>query len=209
MDLFRTRMRLVLGVVAGALAAVVVSVVLVQRSGGEALPRTTYTPVQFEAHRAFPMDTLADVGARADAVILATVLAEAEVEDPEVIERGEGYLGRRLTLHVDRILWQRKNAPSPPETFETGGGSWRYSEGARTPFVFFGEVGEQYLFVVDKNTQDPDGDGYRWIHEITLGAPIINGRTPTQIDSDKPFFAAIRGKTPEELERLLAATLGD
>jgi hypothetical protein len=184
MDLFRTRMRLLLGVVAGALAAVAVSVVLVQRSGGEALPRTTYTPVQFEAHRAFPMDTL------------------------EVIERGEGYLGRRLTLHVDRILSQRKNAPSPPETFETGGGSWRYSEGTRTPFVFFGEVGKQYLFVVDNNTQDPDGDGYRWIHEITLGAPIINGRTPTQIDSDKPFFAAIRGKTPEELELLFAATLG-
>lgn len=55
----------------------------------ERATRTVYRPVEFEADRLFPMETLGDVALRADAIVLGTPIAEVELEDPEVIGRGE------------------------------------------------------------------------------------------------------------------------
>lgn len=188
--------------------AVVVMGVLVGRSNGEVPTRTTFTPVNFDANRAFPMETMGDVGAHADAVVLATVLSEEELGDPEVVERGEGLVGRRITLRLDRTLWQKRNVLSPPKTFDTAGGSWSYNQGIRTPFVWFGDVGQPYVLVLARNSTDVNDNGYEWMHEGALGVPILSGRTPIVINSDKPYFAEIRGKTPDDLERLFATKLG-
>lgn len=116
-------------------------------------------------------------------------------------------MGRRITVQVDRALWQKPGIPAPSGNIETGGGSWRYSNGSRTPFIFFGEIGKQYLFVFAHKTDPADTDGCEWNHEITLGVPIIEGRTPTVIESEKPYLQAIRGKTPDELVRFFSASL--
>lgn len=187
------------------LAAAAVSLVAALRDPAR---ETSFTPVRLDANRAFPMDTLGDVRVRADAIVLATLIAEEEVSDPEIVARGEGLLGRRVTLRVDRTLWLRRGTPAPEATIQTGGGSWRYSEGSRTPFVIFGEVGRQYLYVLGYNDDPADTNSYRWGNEITLGVPILSGRTPTLINSDKPYFASIRNKTPDELQSLFASALG-
>lgn len=176
-------------------------------AGNSGVPTRAYRPIEIHVDRMFPMTSLVDVALRADAILVGTPISEVEVEDPEVIERGEGYLGRRITVQVDRTLWQKPGVPGPPSSIETGGGSWRYSDGNRTPFIIFGELGKQYLFVFDHNSDPLDENGYEWNHEMTLGVPMIDGRTPAQIVSDKPYLRAIEGKSVEELERLFASSL--
>ncbi len=194
--------------VAVVLALVILSTAVVARVTADEPPRTAYTPLEFPGLRAYPMDTLDDVRTHADAIVLATVLSEAPHESREAFYGEEGLVGRRITIRIDRSLWQKENAPSPPRTFDTAGGSWFYRQGVREPLFKFGEVGEQYVFVLAKNTSDTNNNSYEWVHEGTLGAPLIGGRTPTDIESEKPYFQAIRGKTPDELERLFDTTLG-
>ena len=191
--------------------AALVSIVVFQRqdnAGGELpLKRTVYRPVDVNADRLFLMETLDDVGLHADAIVLGTPVAELELEDPEVVERGEGYLGRCITVRIDRVLWQKRAANVPVGEIQTAGGSWRYSEGTRTPFFYFGEIGQQYMLIFKQKTNREDADGYEWMHDGTLGLPIVDGRTPTVIESEKPFFAAVRGKTPDELVKVFATSL--
>jgi hypothetical protein len=204
MDQTLTKMKLALAAVAVVLTAVVVAVVLVERGRGT----TTYTPIDFSTvNRAYPMDTLADVRAHTDAVVLATILAERESREGRGgIYEGEPLIGRQVTVRIDRTLWQKQGAPVPPDTFEIGGGVWSQSNGVRSePLWSWGDVGKQYLYVL---VQNPDGSGNRWAHEFELLTPIMNGRTPTMINSSRPWFAEIQGKTPDELEQLFAATLG-
>lgn len=205
MDVEHRRVAVIAAVTALLIAAAAGAAVAALRNPAQ---ETSFTPVRLDANRAFPMDTLGDVRVRADTIVLATPIAEEEISDPEVVARGEGLLGRRVTLRVDRTLWLRRGTPAPEATIQTGGGSWRYGEGSRTPFVTFGEVGRQYLYVLRSNDDPADTNGYRWGHEMTLGVPILSGRTPTIINSDKPYFAAIRNKTPDELQSVFASALG-
>jgi hypothetical protein len=206
MDKIDTRMRLALAAAAVVLAAVVISVVLVGRSSGTA----TYTPVNVGASGADSRGTPAEVREHAEAVVLATVLAEGDRESLENHEEEGGRsISRRITIRIDRTLWQKEGAAIPPETFDSPGGVWHESkEGKRTPAWLIGDVGQQYVFVVGENIWDLDGDSYRWMYEGSLLAPIMNGRTPAEIDSEKPYFKEIEGKTPDELEQLFAAKLG-
>jgi hypothetical protein len=195
-------------VLAAVAVAVVFSVVVVSADlvpGGSAT--TTYTPIDFHATRGYPMEAVSDVRAQTDAVVLATVLEEREGGSGGVYE-GEQLIGRLVTVRTDRVFWQKEGAPVPPETFDVGGGVWTQRNGVRSePLWWWGDVGKQYLYVL---VRTPDGAGTtRWAHEFELMAPILNGRMPTRIDSHKPWFAEIQGKTPDELERLFAAKLGD
>jgi hypothetical protein len=85
----------------------------------------------------------------------------------------------------------------------TGGGSWRTDNGTRIPWIISGEVGKQYLFVFGYSNH-PSTDAYQWFQEGALAAPVVSGRMPVSINSDKPFFKAIQGKSPGELSTLFA-----
>jgi len=205
-DVLRRRKWAVVVVAVLGLAVVAASVAIAESR--TAARHTAFTPVGFEGNRAFAMDRLADVASHADAIVLGTPVAEEEIEDSEVFERGEGLLSRRLTVRIDRTLWLRRGTPEPALTIQTGGGSWSYKAGIRTPFLVVGEVGSQYVFVLGYNDDPLDTNGYQWGHEASLAVPILGGRTPTVINSQKPYFTAIRDKTPDELAGLFASTLG-
>jgi hypothetical protein len=199
----------VLTTIAVLCAGLAIAAALLAGNSGEPQP---YRPMVINANREYPMDTLADVRAHADGLVLATVESEAEgVAWPNrrIMETREGLLGRRITVRIDRTLWWRTGVGRPPPTFVTAGGAWQYRQGVRSRFwSFFGEVGQQYLVVLVENTNPHDTNGYGWQHEAPLEAPIIDGRTPVEIESDKPWFTAVRGKTPDELEQLFARELG-
>ena len=170
--------------------------------------QTVFVPLAYEADRAYLLESFEDVAKHVDAIALGTPVDEAELPDSEVIERGEGLLGRRITVRIDDVLWQRTGAPSLPPSLQTSGGSWSYDRGTRTPVFFFGELGRQYVFVFEHNDDPHDTDSYEWLHEGELGVPITEGRTPSAIESEKPYLLAIQGKTPAELRALFAAELG-
>lgn len=167
-----------------------------------------YTPIEFRGNREFIIETLADVGRHVDAIVLATPVSESEISAEIAIERGEGVIGRRIDVRIDQVLWARQGSERLPAIIETAGGSWQYRDGQRTPLFYFGELGRQYLFVLRHNDDPSDTNGYAWMHDATLEVPFVNGRTPAVINSEKPYFAAIRGKTSEELARLFAQSLG-
>ncbi|MGI9032057.1 MAG: hypothetical protein ACR2HP_19065 [Ilumatobacteraceae bacterium] len=109
-----------------------------------------------------PFETLTDWVSYGDAVILGTVTAETEIPPTAEAEtRGEGLIGRALTVTVDEIIWQHPTSEGAPAEFSFTGYPWELRSGERiqTVSVEAGwlEVGRQYLLAVTK--YEPDGWG--------------------------------------------------
>ena len=173
--------------------------------------RTVYTPLTAgNLDRLYPMDTLADVREHSDEIILGTVMKEGELPVRKTLSPTEELVGRRITVRVDQVLWQRESAAAVPETVTTSGGSWVVTDKGRSPLFYFGDVGTQYVFVLQLGDGDPvNTAAYEWVQEGTLGVPVQYGRTPTVIKSVKPFLAAIEDKTPDQLKSLFDEKLGN
>lgn len=62
-----------------------------------------------------------------------TVLGEEEIPPPvEVLERQEGYIGRKVRLRIDQDLWVRDGLTAFAGEFETIGEGWVLRAGTRS-----------------------------------------------------------------------------
>ncbi|MGW5875728.1 hypothetical protein ACWFMI_04115 [Nocardiopsis terrae] len=111
------------------------------------------------AHASYrrPSLTAQDWVTFADHVIQVRAVSEEEVPpEPIEIERGEGLIGRVVTLDVEQVLWSADDAPRPaPKTYDypawgytfTGGVENRRIMGVQDqPRV---EVGHSYVIAID------------------------------------------------------------
>ncbi|MEW9550358.1 hypothetical protein [Nonomuraea sp. NPDC050783] len=115
-----------------------------------------------------PSTTAADWVTYADHVIAVTATAE-KIAPPaqSEIERGEGFLGRTVTLRVDSVLWSRGEAPRPaPQIFDYPAVGAVFTEGATdspTPMALRNrprlQTGHHYILAIEwEPAHCTDGD---------------------------------------------------
>ncbi|WP_405794489.1 hypothetical protein [Streptomyces sp. NBC_01506] len=94
-----------------------------QRTGGDV--------VMGHASDRLPSQTAEDWVTYADHVVVASAVTEREVAPNEAeLQRGEGIIGRQVTMRVDDVLWSRAGASQkPPSTWDYTAAGWQFVAG--------------------------------------------------------------------------------
>ncbi|MEV8378027.1 hypothetical protein AB0P21_35135 [Kribbella sp. NPDC056861] len=104
-----------------------------------------------------PSGAAADWVTYADHVVVVSVTGEKALQPTRTeLDRGEGLIGRKVALTVDKVLWSRKDAARPaPRAWEYNAAGWAFSEGKpeqRTPVALHDrprmEKGHQYVIAL-------------------------------------------------------------
>ena len=104
-----------------------------------------------------PSVTAADWVTYADHVIVVEAVSEEALQPTAAeLERGEGVIGRIVSLTVEDVLWSREGAPkAAPATWEYSGLGWHFAEGDTAGAVEMAlvdfprvEVGHQYVMAI-------------------------------------------------------------
>ncbi len=149
MDTTARVMPLTRRVVAAVVAlAAVVTVVAAAWSRSSAVVELPLTRIQSAA--SFPHETLSDWISFATHVVVIEVTAEAEVPVSEPTKsRGEGYVGRSVTLQPQTVLWESRDGVALPSDIELLATGWVLRQGQRYPAASGHglrlEVGQRYL----------------------------------------------------------------
>jgi hypothetical protein len=178
--------------------------------GGGSSPSASSVVVGEGSDR-FPSETLVDWASYADQLSVVTVVDESEITPPsEVVELGEGYIGRTVTLRIEQTVWSRKGGPTARGTIRTTVQGWVLQDGVRRPFAVAGgprlEVGGRYLAPLLRVT------GNDWI-TLSTGATLpLDGDVATTAGvagHPSPVGEAMRGKSIADVAELLATTPAD
>jgi len=133
--------------------------------------------VALEATERFPGQTVRDWKSYADHVAVYTVTSEREIPAaPEEVARGEGLVGREVTLRIDRTLWSAPEAPALPSEITMTAPGWVLVEGERREVALHDgprvTVGGRYLAPL---VRVEDGPAPEW-WPLTIGSQIqLNG----------------------------------
>jgi hypothetical protein len=133
--------------VGAALLAVIgaLSAALATRGGGATDPEAC-SPV---GESSWTMDTLRDWVSFSDQLSVIRVVHEAIPPTPTGPEGWAGFIGRTVTVEVERTLWRRPGAPRAPARVRFGDWGWWGEPGHKRPTRVCGvtrlEVGRTYL----------------------------------------------------------------
>jgi hypothetical protein len=77
-----------------------------------------------------PSQTATDWTSYADQVVVVTAAAQQSVPPTQQeLARGEGVIGRTVTLKIDKVLWSRDDAPKPaPATWHYSAFGWQFKD---------------------------------------------------------------------------------
>jgi hypothetical protein len=96
----------------------------------------TPTSITASGSDRLPSSSMRDWVSYSDHVAVFSVTAEQEIAPtPEEIAIGEGLVGRRVTIEIERVLWSAPKAPVLPTTFDTTTYGWALVEGAKVELV--------------------------------------------------------------------------
>ena len=136
----------------------------------------------------------------ADHVMIVTVVRETRQEpSQEEIERGEGMIGRRVDIRVDRVLWSAPEVAQPaPRTLSWEAAGWAFNENSGMGTRKFAldnasrlEVGRTYIkaiqWIDDPCQSDPEFGGWNGLGSGdtipfdggVMGAGEFEGRVQT------------------------------
>ncbi|MHC5260811.1 hypothetical protein ACYSUO_23255 [Streptomyces sp. UC4497] len=196
----------IMAAVAAATALAVTGAV--SASGDSTDPEERVITVHAVDHR--PSQTASDWVTYADHVVAVT--ATAEQESPPTaseIERGEGLIGRKVTLRTDDVLWSRPGvSKAPPNSWQRPSVGWQFHEGdtdnrikmvkADSPRI---EVGHSYLIAIAWEDVSCSGNGqWRGLGEgSTLpydGDVIGQGELEGRVQSAAQALRAEAGEDP-------------
>ncbi|RZU15117.1 hypothetical protein [Streptomyces sp. BK239] len=143
-----------------------------------------------------PSTTAQDWVTYADHVVVVSAVSEREIAPSRSeTERGEGIVGRQVTLRVDKVLWSRAAAPQkPPTSWEYNAAGWQFSDG---------DTGKRRKMVLEERPRVEAGHSY--VMAIVWQGPRCaegDGRTPGKWlglgeGSEIPFDAGILGNGEE------------
>jgi hypothetical protein len=118
-----------------------------------------------------PAETASDWVTYAEHVVVVDAVSEREIPPTRTeLRRGEGLIGRTVTLRVDRVLWSSPGAAQPaPKKWEYSASGWTFTGGDpddRTKMGVRGaprvEVGHRYVMALDwEHARCSPGDGRR------------------------------------------------
>ncbi|MBT2440912.1 hypothetical protein J7E93_12470 [Streptomyces sp. ISL-36] len=85
-----------------------------------------------EAADHLPSTTAVDWVTYADHVVVVSAVAERRIPPSrQELDRGEGVIGRQVTLKIDKVLWSRDGAARPaPKTWDYNAFGWQFTGGA-------------------------------------------------------------------------------
>ncbi|HST82656.1 MAG TPA: hypothetical protein VLL08_13055 [Kineosporiaceae bacterium] len=180
----------------------------------------------------FNTSTADDWVAVADRVIVGTVTSEREMPPTKTeIARGEGLLGRTVTLTVGKTVWSRAGAAEIPATITLSTAGVTFSGGVdnnRHRLAYPGasrlEVGHRYVLAIYYQSAGCDGENSsaRWagigsggvipFDTATLGTGEIEGRSnvvvPEATGGSGVLRAQLKGKSLDDLQARLDAATG-
>ncbi|MEE1942428.1 hypothetical protein V1L54_24005 [Streptomyces sp. TRM 70361] len=152
---------------AAAVASAAVAAVTATLLAGPAGPAGASGPVERQraaedvvvGHAAdhLPNQTAEDWVTHADHVIVVSAVSERQIPPTQQeLDRGEGVIGRNVTLRIDEVLWSRDGAPKPaPRTWDYSAVGWQFTDGDtgnRTELAMHDrprvEVGHTYIMAV-------------------------------------------------------------
>ena len=161
----------------------------------------------------FPSESLRDWVSYADYVAAYTVIAEREIPPASAdADRGEGLVGRDVTLRVDKVVWRAAGAPALPETLHMTALGWVLVDGKRrelveqdAPRVAVGERCVAPLARVEDDPQHPEW----WPLGVGAQLPLVDGRVSDSGRWSNALKSGSSGKTLEVLGRDIQAAAPD
>ncbi|MFC8660738.1 hypothetical protein [Streptomyces sp. NPDC057199] len=119
-----------------------------------------------------PSRTASDWVTYADHVVAVTATAEKETPPAQSeLDRGEGLIGRAVTLRIDQVVWSRADAPkAAPSTWVRPSMGWQFTDGdinnrvtvakADSPRI---QAGHSYTIAIvwEENPCSPEGGRWR------------------------------------------------
>jgi hypothetical protein len=224
----RTRIAAAAGVIA---AASVTGIIVAAIAAPAADPETTASPAEVmlgQGSDHLPSVTASDWVTYADHVIVVEAVSERAIPPTAAeLERGEGIIGRVVSLTVEEVLWSREGASTPaPATWEYSGLGWYFDEGDATDAAEMAlldlprvEVGHQYVMAVrwERAVCDEDGEytkaqwrGLGEGSEIPYdGDTIGNGESEGTVQDTAAFAAAAEDEADQGIEELLVGQSAD
>jgi hypothetical protein len=167
----------------------------------------------------FPSETFTDWVSYSDQVSVFSVVSEEEVwPSPQDLKRdleqGTGYLGRVVTLRIERTIWRREDAPSAEDTIRVFTWGWALNEDGerRASTAPWGgprlEVGARYVAPLVRAPRN----GVQWT-PLSDGATLpLDGDliTTTGIGGNpSPIAERMEGRSVDALAEILAGTPPD
>lgn len=175
-----------------------------------------------------PNITAADWVTYADHVIVVEAVSEAAISPgAEELERGEGIIGRNISLTIEEVLWSREGATvAAPATWEYSGLGWHFKDGDLDGAMEMAlydspriEVGHQYVMAIrwEKAICDEDGEytpaqwrGLGEGSEVPYDDNTIgNGESEGTVQSAADFAAASEDVVDQGIEEELVGQSGD
>jgi hypothetical protein len=173
-------------------------------------PATSVMAIEGGSDR-FPSESFKDWVSYADQVSVVSVVSEEALAE-EVIEPGDSYIPRAVTLSIEKTLWRREGAPSARDHVRVITFGWAAKDGERRPVTAWDgprlEVGSRYVMPLVRAPRD----GAEWT-PLSLGATLpLNGNVISIagiVGLPSTIAKQMEGKTPTELVEVLAQTRPD
>ena len=165
-----------------------------------------------------PSKDVQDIVSYADQLSVFSVVSESEIQPPEeVFERGEGYIGRKVTIRIEQNLWNRGPIAEAKGDIELTVQGWTLHDNERRLFSLAGaprlEVGKRYVGPLVLLSGGRFGDGewsvfapwttLRLEGDRTVRSEVVVGITP------EPVAVMLTGKSLGELAQLFGETQPD
>ncbi|MCU1453477.1 MAG: hypothetical protein JWN46_1623 [Acidimicrobiales bacterium] len=164
-------------------------------------------PVTAEAQVALSAAHLQDWVTYADLVAVISVRSQEDIApEPDDARRGEGIIGRRITVRV-QPLWHRPGAPSPPVDLAFPTNGWFFSGPHRQPLVFedgrWLEVGQRYVVPLVRFREG-------WGALVDGAVPVVAGRALVEGASEaNPLVPRLEGDALSRVAAILDRTPPD
>lgn len=168
-------------------------------------PEISRDIVRGESYPRWPAENAVDWVGFADQFAVANVLSERQLprsRDEEA--RGEGYVGREITVQIDSVVWQRSGAVTAPSPVTLVVDGWWEHDRQLIPFASNQarrvEVGDRLLMAL---LRAPEGAWSQLSPETT----VVLAQSGDGVAADSPESPAeLRGKNIEAIADLLSET---
>ncbi|MEU5155305.1 hypothetical protein [Glycomyces sp. NPDC021274] len=174
-----------------------------------------------------PSETAADWVTYADHVVVVSAVSEVSVPPSQTeLDRGEGIIGRTVTLEVSEVLWSRDGTlVAPPATWDYSAIGAQFTEGNTSePFEMAlherprVEVGHSYVMAIrwePERCEDGESEPAQWRglgegSEIPYDDGVLgNGELEGEIQSPQQFAATEENVAFGGLEEQVAGQSAD